>query len=85
MVLERVGGKEARAVLARLADGALGGVAPGLGLQFGSVEEDVGLTAQFVGDHGGLGADDGDHRHTHAAPLHREQEEGVPGRYGQAP
>jgi hypothetical protein len=37
--------------------------------EVGEVQEDVGLPAQLVGDHGRLGADGGHHRHPEAAAL----------------
>ena len=44
--------QELRRVMARLARGrALGRIAAQFGLQFDEVGEDVGLAAQFVGDH----------------------------------
>src|SRR5712671_3328611 len=51
--------------LARLTRGALGRVAADLGLQLDDVEEDVGLAAELVGDHGWLGRDGGHDRHAH--------------------
>ena len=56
---------------AGLARRALGRVAADLRLQLDDVEEDVGLAAQLVGDHRRLGRDGRDHRHAHAAALHR--------------
>jgi len=35
------------------------------------VEEGIRLAPQLIGDHGGLGADGGDHGHPDPAPLHR--------------
>ncbi len=54
-----------------LARRPFGGVAADLGLQFDDVEKDVGLPAQFVGDHRRLRRDRRDHRDADAAALHR--------------
>ena len=69
--------QELRRVLARLAAArgpavrTLAGVAADLGLQFGNVEEHVGLAAQFVGDHGRLGRYGRCHGDPDALALHR--------------
>src|ERR1700761_3424059 len=54
--------QELRRVMTRLArGGALGRIAAELGLQLDQVGENVGLTAQFVGDHRRLAGDGRDH------------------------
>ena len=50
---------------------ALGWIAPYLRLQFDNIEEDVGLTAEFVRDHRRLRRDRRYDGHPHAAALHR--------------
>src|SRR5262245_66276304 len=68
--LRRMGGGAIIARGPRFTRGTFGRIAPDLGLQLDDVEEYVGLTAQFIGDHRGLSGNRRDDGNAYASALH---------------